>query len=169
MIGQQQLTPTARHQHPTKVAGHGDGHQLACPQDGGGPACCFLCPRSSQGWRLNQAPKTTWKCCAQVSSTGGSGNKVWQNKQKRLLFNKKIPYKSIRGFDERMKQWSFRTKTKKENFKLLLLKGWSKKTALGNQAPKWNHRLCCKDYAGLPWNGHSNELWTWTRNWYTFQ
>lgn len=45
---------------------------------------------------------------SQEDGTGGSGNKVWQNKQqqqqKDSFLIKKIPFKSIQGFDERMKQ-----------------------------------------------------------------
>lgn len=83
--------------------------QPECPQGAAGPACCFLCPWSSWGRRLNLAPKTA-KRMAQVVQ----GTKFGKTNQKKiLLFNKKIPFKSIQGFDERMKQKSFRTKARK--------------------------------------------------------
>lgn len=115
---------------PTEAAEQENSHQKVWwPRMGtyGGPVYSFVCSRS----RGPELPKMTWNGCIQASSAGVPGNKVWQSKQKRLLFNQKIPFKSIQGFDERMKQWSSRTKKpqKKENLKFFAFERMKEKTA----------------------------------------
>lgn len=157
MISQQQLSAIASLQHPTKVAGWGQDPQPAWP-------CLLLfVPLEQSGQEAEPSSQNS-----QEDGSGVSGNKVWQNKKKkkrkRFLFNQKIPFKSIPGFDERMKQWSFRTKKEKQTLNFCFSKDERRSSFWGiKHAQKWNHCLCCKDCVVLPWNGHSNELWNFNQ------
>lgn len=165
MVGQQRVSPAARHQHPTEVAGQGDGHQPACPQVA--LLAAFCAPGAVGAGGCHRAPKMTWKCCAQAGGTGGSGNKVWQNKQKRLLFNQKNSFQKY----SRLWRKNEAMKDKLPKLQIFAFKRMKENPASQESNRHWSEITvsAVKTMLSSPGTVIAISFETWTRNWYKFQ